>query len=243
MQSSKRAICAGPGNPPVVIDETADLAKAAKSIVAGATFDNNLLCIAEKEIIVVDQVADQLIRELQAIGCVQLSLAQMDQLADKAFENGGRQVEEPVVNRQLVGRDAAVLAQAIGLNLPASVPMLFGETPWDHPWVLAEQMMPCLPLIRVANVSAAIDLAKKVEHGFRHTAIMHSKNVANLTAMAKAMNCTLFVKNGPSTAGLGLDGEGTFTHSIASPTGEGITTARTWTRMRRCTMVDYLRII
>lgn len=243
MQSAKRAICAGPGNPPVVVDETADLAKAARSIVEGAVFDNNLLCIGEKEIIVVAQVADQLMRELEAVGCVRLTLAQMDQLAEKAFENGGRGVKEPVVNRQLVGRDAAVLAKAIGLELPASVPMLFGETPWDHPWVMAEQMMPCLPVIRVADVDAAIEMARKVEHGFRHTAIMHSKNVASLTKMGKVMNCTVFVKNGPSTAGLGLNGEGTFTHSIASPTGEGITTTRTWTRMRRCTMVDYLRII
>ncbi len=243
MQSAKRAICAGPGNPPVVVDETADLAKAARSIMEGATFDNNLLCIGEKEIIVVAAVADELIRQLKAVGCYQLSLQQMDQLADKAFENGGRNVHEPVVNRQFVGRDAAVLAKAIGLDLPAATPMLFGETPWDHPWVLAEQMMPCLPLIRAASVDDAIMLAQKVEHGFKHTAIMHSKNVANLTKMGQVMDCTVFVKNGPSTAGLGIGGEGTFTHSIASPTGEGITTARTFTRMRRCTMVDYLRII
>jgi aldehyde dehydrogenase len=148
-----------------------------------------------------------------------------------------------VVNRKLVGRDASVLARAIGLELAADTPMLFGETAWNHPWVLAEQMMPCLPLIRVPDVEAAIQMAQKVEHGFRHTAIMHSKNIANLTRMGKVMNCTLFVKNGPSTAGLGINGEGTFTHSIASPTGEGITTARTFTRMRRCTMVDYLRVI
>jgi len=243
MQQAKRAVVAGPGNPPVVVDETADLDRAARAIIQGGAYDNNLLCIAEKEIVVVAQVADQLMRELEAVGCVRLTLAQMDQLAEKAFENGGRGVKEPVVNRQLVGRDAAVLAKAIGLELPASVPMLFGETPWDHPWVLAEQMMPCLPVIRVADVDAAIEMARKVEHGFRHTAIMHSKNVASLTKMGKVMNCTVFVKNGPSTAGLGLNGEGTFTHSIASPTGEGITTTRTWTRMRRCTMVDYLRII
>lgn len=243
MQAAKRAICAGPGNPPVVVDETADIAKAARSIVDGATFDNNILCIGEKEIIVVNSVADALIRELKAVGCFQLTTAQMDQLAEQAFENGGRGAEEPVVNRKLVGRDAAVLAKAIGLDLAADTPMLFGETAWNHPWVLAEQMMPCLPLIRVADVEAAIQLAQKVEHGFRHTAIMHSTNVAHLTRMGKVMNCTLFVKNGPSTAGLGINGEGTFTHSIASPTGEGITTARTFTRMRRCTMVDYLRVI
>jgi len=243
MRASKRAICAGPGNPPVVIDETADLAKAAKSIIAGATFDNNILCIGEKEIFVVASVADELKRQLVAHGSFELTPHQMDQLADKVFENGGRGVEEPVVVRKYVGQDAPVLAQAIGLNISENILMLFGETSADHPFVLAEQMMPCLPLTRVPDVDTGIALAKKVEHGFKHTAIMHSMNVENLTKMGKAMNCTLFVKNGPSTGGLGIEGEGYFTHSIAGPTGEGITSARTFTRMRRCAMVDYLRVV
>ncbi len=243
MRASKRAICAGPGNPPVVVDETADLAKAAKSIIAGATFDNNILCIAEKEIFVVASVADELKRQLVAHGSFELTPQQMDQLADKVFENGGRGVEEPVVVRKYVGQDAPVLAQAIGLNIPANILMLFGETPADHPFVLAEQMMPCLPLTRVPDVDTGIALAKKAEHGFKHTAIMHSKNIENLTKMGKVMNCTLFVKNGPSTGGLGIGGEGYLTYSIAGFTGEGITSARTFTRMRRCAMVDYLRIV
>ncbi len=243
MRASKRAICAGPGNPPVVIDETADLAKAAKSLIAGATFDNNILCIGEKEIIVVASVADELKRQLVAHGSFELTPHQMDQLADKVFENGGRGVEEPVVVRKYVGQDAPVLAQVIGLNIPANIIMLFGETAADHPFVLAEQMMPCLPLTRVPDVDTGIAIAKKAEHGFKHTAIMHSKNIENLTKMGKAMNCTLFVKNGPSTGGLGIGGEGYFTHSIAGSTGEGITSARTFTRMRRCTMVDYLRVV
>jgi acyl-CoA reductase-like NAD-dependent aldehyde dehydrogenase len=243
MKASKRAICAGPGNPPVVVDETADLVKAAKSIIQGATFDNNILCIAEKEIIVVNSAADELKRQLVAHGSYELTTQQMDQLAEKIFINGGRGTEEPVASRDFVGRNATVLAKAIGLDLPESIVMLFGETRADHPFVLGEQMMPCLPLVRVPGVTEAISLAVKVEHGYRHTAIMHSKNVENLTRMGKAMNCTLFVKNGPSTAGLGVGGEGTITYSIASPTGEGITTARTFTRMRRCSMIDYLRIV
>lgn len=243
MKAAKRAICAGPGNPPVVVDETADLAKAAKSIIEGATFDNNLLCISEKEIIVVERVADELKRQLTLHGAYEISTQQMDRLADIVFENGGKGTDEPIVSRQYVGRDVSVLAQALALNIPANTQMLFGETPADHPFVLAEQMMPCLPLIRVADVDTAIELAKKVEHGFKHTAIMHSKDVEHLTRMGKAMDCTLFVKNGPSTAGDGVGGEGFFTHSIASPTGEGFTSARTFTRTRRCTMVDYLRIV
>ncbi|MBN1996004.1 aldehyde dehydrogenase EutE [candidate division KSB1 bacterium] len=243
MKASKRAICAGPGNPPVVVDETADLVKAAKSIIEGATFDNNILCIGEKIIIVVDSVADELKKQLIAHGAQELSTAQMDQLAEKVFVDGGRGTEEPVVVRKFVGRDADVLAREVGVNVNTDVVMLFGETPVEHPFVLGEQMMPCLPLVRVKDVDEAIRVAIHVEHGFRHTALMHSKNVENLTKMGKAMNCCLFVKNGPSGAGLGVGGEGTITFSIASPTGEGITTARTFTRMRRCTMVDYLRIV
>jgi len=243
MKAGKRAICAGPGNPPVVIDETADLANAAKSIVAGATFDNNLLCIAEKTIIVVERVAEEFKRQLKLHKSFELTLKQMDELANTVFKDGGRGMEEPIVNRDYVGRDAQVLAKALGITIPPDTEMLFGETPVDHPFVNAEQMMCCLPMLRSPNVDAAIILAQKVEHGFRHTAIMHSKNVENMTKMGRVMNCTLFVKNGPSSAGLGVGGEGYLTHSIASPTGEGITSARTFTRRRRCAMVDYLRII
>jgi aldehyde dehydrogenase len=167
----------------------------------------------------------------------------MDTLADIVFENGGRDTPEPVVKRQYVGRCANTLATALDLKLPPKVKMLFGETADDHPFVVAEQMMNCLPLLRAPDWEKAIDLAKKVEHGYRHTAIMHSKNVERLTKMGRVMNCTLFVKNGPAPAGLGVGGEGFFTHSIASPTGEGITSARSFTRPRRCAMVDYLRIV
>ena len=243
MAASKKAICAGPGNPPVVVDETADIPKAARDIIDGAVFDNNVLCISEKAIIVVDSVADELKRQLVAHGSYELTTQQMDSLANKAFVNGGWGEEEPVVNRELVGRDALVLARTIGLNIGPEIRMLHGETGPDHPFVIAEQMMPCLPIVRVANVDAAIDLAVKVEHGYGHTAIMHSKNVENLTKMGKRMDTTIFVKNGPSSAGVGVGGEGFITFSIASPTGEGITSARTFTRMRRCVMVDYLRVV
>ncbi len=243
MKAGKRAICAGPGNPPVVIDETADLANAAKSIVAGATFDNNLLCISEKTIIVVERVAEEFKRQLIAHKSFELTCKQMDDLAKIVFKDGGRGTEEPIVNRDYVGRDAHVLAKALNITIPPDTEMLFGETPVDHPFVNAEQMMCCLPMLRSPNVDAAIMLAQKVEHDFRHTAIMHSKNIENMTKMGRLMNCTLFVKNGPSSAGLGVGGEGYLTHSIASPTGEGITSARTFTRRRRCAMVDYLRIV
>ncbi|MBI1290723.1 aldehyde dehydrogenase family protein [bacterium] len=239
----KKAICAGPGNPPVVVDETADLKRAARAIVDGGGFDNNILCIGEKEVFCVDSVFDQLMREMEAIGCHRLSERESDALAQKAFQpqKGGHFV----TSRDLVGRNASVLAETIGIKgLGANVPLLFGEVASaSNLWVQEEQLMPFMPFVRVRNVDEAIRLSLEAEHGYRHTAVMHSRNVDNLSRFARACDCSIFVKNGPSIAGLAVGGEGYISYSIASPTGEGITTARTFTRKRRCTMVDSFRIV
>ncbi len=245
MKTGKRAVCGGPGNPPVVVDETADLDRAARSIIQGASYDNNLLCIGEKEVFVVDAVADKLMAELETAGAYRLDAAQVKALAGKAFvfppaKGGG--CSHPVVSRDLVGRDAAVLANAIGVSVPASTQLLFGETKADHIFVDEEQMMPFIPIVRVPNVDAAIAAAIKAEHGYRHTAVMHSQNISNLTRMAKQVDTTLFIKNGPCMTGLGLGGEGFLSFSIATPTGEGVTTPMTFTRSRRCVMVEGLNL-
>ena len=244
MASGKRAVCAGPGNPPVVVDETANLENAAKSIIAGASFDNNLLCCGEKQVFVVESVADQLIAALRKAGAVQLTPAQVEALTQADFKTnatpGG--CAHAVVNKDLVGKDASVLAQQIGLSVPADTMLLFGETDKDHLFVEEEQMMPFLPIVRVPNVDIAIAEAIKSEHGYRHTAIMHSQNIRNLTKMAQEVDTTLFIKNGPSMSGLGLGGEGFLSFSIATPTGEGVTTPMTFTRSRRCVMVESLNL-
>ena len=245
MKTGKRAVCAGPGNPPVVVDETADLERAAKCIIQGASYDNNLLCIGEKEVFVVASVADKLFAELKKAGAVQLDAKQIEALADKAFvfpQGKGAGCPHPVVNRDLVGRDAAVLAKAIGLNVPPSTQLLFGETKADHIFVDEEQMMPFIPVVRVPNVDAGIAEAIKAEHNYKHTAVMHSTNIRALTKMAQAVDTTLFIKNGPCMTGLGLGGEGFLSFSVATPTGEGVTTPMTFTRSRRCVMVENLNL-
>jgi aldehyde dehydrogenase len=245
MKAGKRAICAGPGNPPVVVDETADFENAAKCIIQGASYDNNLLCIGEKEVFVVDSVAEKLYAALKKAGAVQLDTQQIEALADKAFvfpQGKGAGCPHPVVNRDLVGRDAAVLAKAIGLSVPANTQLLFGETKADHIFVDEEQMMPFIPIVRVRDVDAAIEAAIHAEHGYKHTAIMHSQNIRNLTKMAQAVDTTLFIKNGPCMTGLGLGGEGFLSFSVATPTGEGVTTPMTFTRSRRCVMVENLNL-
>ncbi len=245
MKTGKRAICAGPGNPPVVVDETADLDRAAKSIIQGAAYDNNLLCIGEKEVFVVASVADKLIEALRGAGAVQLTAPQIEALAEKAFlfpKGKGAGCPHPAVNRDLVGRDAAVLAKAIGLDVPPATQLLFGETAADHIFVDEEQMMPFIPIVRVPDVDTAIAEAIKAEHSYKHTGIMHSQNIRNLTKMAQEIDTTLFIKNGPCMTGLGLGGEGFLSFSIATPTGEGVTTPMTFTRSRRCVMVDNLNL-
>jgi aldehyde dehydrogenase len=242
LNSGKRAVVAGPGNPPVVVDETADLDRAAKSIIRGASYDNNLLCIAEKEVFVVNSVFDGLMDAFERHGAIRLNGTQIDRLTSKAIvKTGDDQHDAPC--KDFIGRDASMLAEAAGLSIDPKVELLVGETDEHHPMVSVEQMMPFLPIVRCRNVDHAIELAKYYEHGFRHTAIIHSRDVRNMTKMGRALDVTLFVKNGPCMASLGLGGEGYLSFSIAGPTGEGVTTPVTFTRERRCSMVDHLYVV
>ncbi len=245
MQTGKRAICAGPGNPPVLVDDTCCLKRAAKAIIVGAAYDNNLLCIGEKEVFVLDHVADQLMAQLSENGAAKLNSAQFDRLTKAAFtfkEGQGGGCAHASVNKDFIGKDPAVLAQAAGTNLPVGTQLLFAETQANHPFVEEEQMMPFLPIVRVRSIEEGIERSLKAEHGYKHTSIIHSHDVENMSAMARALDTTIFVKNGSSMAGVGLGGEGYLSFSIATPTGEGVTNPRTFTRVRRCVMVDQLRI-
>ncbi len=244
LNSGKRAIVAGPGNPPVVVDETADLDRAARCIIQGGAYDNNLLCIAEKEVFVVQDVFDQLMQAMERAGAVRLNSGEVARLTDKAIikvGEGEHRHDAPCKN--FLGKDAAVLAAGAGRQVAADTELLFGETDELNPFVSVEQMMPFIPFVRCRNVEEAIQKARHWEHGFRHTSIIHSHNVRNMTRMGRVMDTTLFVKNGPCMASLGLGGEGYISFSIAGPTGEGVTTPMTFTRERRCSMIDDLRIL
>jgi aldehyde dehydrogenase len=241
LRSPKRAIVAGPGNPPVVVDETADLDNAAKSIIAGGAYDNNLLCIGEKEVFAVASIFDELCEAMTSNKAVKLDAKQIDALTKVAFVKDDKGHEH--VNKDLIGQDAAVLAKHAGLAIPGDTELIFGETNEAHPFVDQEQMMPFVPFVRTPDVDTAIALAKKYEHGFKHTAIIHSRNVDTITRMGKEMDTTLYIQNGPSMAGLGSGGEGYLSFSIATPTGEGVTTPLTFTRQRRSTTVKSMRVL
>jgi len=244
LRSGKRAVVAGPGNPPVVVDETADLDHAARCIVRGAAYDNNLLCIAEKEVFVVASVFEAMLAAMERAGAVRLNAREVEALTRQALvEVGDKEHRHLAPSKEFLGQDAAKLAQAAGRSVPESVELLFGETDADHPFVQVEQMMPFVPFVRCRDVDEAIERARQAEHGFRHTSIIHSNNVKNMTRMGRILDTTLFVKNGPCMAALGIGGEGYLSFSIAGPTGEGVTTPLTFTRERRCSLIDDLWIL
>ena len=237
LSSGKRAIGAGAGNPPVLVDDTADIQKAARDIVNGCTFDNNLPCIAEKEIVAMDSVADELMHYMiNENGCYLASKEVQDKLVKTVL------TEKGALNRKCVGRDARTLLSMVGVTVGPEIRCIVFEGPKEHPLIAEELMMPILGLVRVKTFEEGVETAVWLEHGNRHSAHIHSKNVDRITTYAKALDTAILVKNGPSYAALGFGGEGYCTFTIASRTGEGLTSASAFTKRRRCTMQDSLCI-
>jgi acyl-CoA reductase-like NAD-dependent aldehyde dehydrogenase len=243
LKTSKKAITAGPGNPPAVVDQTADIDNAGRAIVRGASFDNNVICTDEKTTIVVDTVADRLVQAMVAAGAYRLKEHELKRLERVIFKEMGPPGKPGMINTDWIGKDAARILSEIGVTVGDEVRLVVAEVRPEHNLVWTEQMMPVMPVVRVSNVEDAIDLAVRSEHGFRHTASIHSTNVETITHMARAMNCSIFVANGSNFNGLGEGGEGFTSFSIASPTGEGMTRPRTFSRVRRVTVVGALRIV
>ena len=238
MNSGKKCVAAGPGNPPVVVDETADLDLAARGIVMGASLDNNIVCTDEKEVLAVSSIFDDLLRRMVAAGAVQIRNHQISRLEKLVLTP-----DKAHIDRKWVGKSASVLLKEIDVPFEGDPRLVVCEVPFDHPFVQHELLMPIIGFVRMRDVGEAIDRAVEVEHGFRHTASMYSRNIESLHRMAKAIDTSIFVKNAPNYAGLGLGGEGYTSFTIASPTGDGLTTARTFTRERRCTLAGYFRIV
>ena len=243
MTSGKRAICAGPGNPPVVVDATADLELAGKNIVAGASFDNNIVCTDEKEVIAVDSIVDELMQEMGRHGAYLLTEGETHRVERVIFSKQRGPRQRAVVAKELIGKNASEILARAGISSRGDPRLLVARVPNDHPLVWTEQMMPVMPVTSVPDVDSAIELAKEAEHGFGHSAGMYSRDIDALSRMARTINTSIFTKNGPFFAGLGEGGEGHTSFTIASPTGEGLTGPVSFSRLRRCVMVDHFRIV
>jgi acyl-CoA reductase-like NAD-dependent aldehyde dehydrogenase len=243
LRTDKRAITAGPGNPPVVVDSSADIGRAAREIVRGASFDNNMVCTDEKEVLVVNERAGDLLNALGGESAVVLKEYQIRQLERVIFEELGEPGKPGRINRRWVGQNAGRILAEIGIGAGPELRLAVAEVPREHSLVWTEQMMPILPVVRVRNVDEAIELARQAEHGFRHTASIYSNDVEAITRMARVLNVSIFVANAANLAGLGAGGEDFTSFSIATPTGEGLTRPRTFSRVRRLTVAGSLRII
>ncbi|MEA4911346.1 MAG: aldehyde dehydrogenase family protein [Oscillospiraceae bacterium] len=240
MKAGKRVVAAGPGNPPVIVDDTANIPAAAKTIVDGASFDNNVLCVAEKEVFVFDNVADQLMSEMERNGAFRIYGADIDKVINTVLV---KKEDKYVINRKYVGHDATLILKDSGIAYTGNPRLVIAEVDKYHPFIMVEMLMPVLGIARVRNIDEAISEAVRAERGCHHSAMIHSSNIHNMSRAAAALNTTIFVKNGPSYAGLGFGGQGYATLTIATPTGEGLTSARTFTRARRCVIKGDLRII
>jgi propionaldehyde dehydrogenase len=237
MSSGKRAIGAAAGNPPVIVDETANPEKAAQDIVAGSSFDNNLPCIAEKEIIVTEWMADALLRCFGSANALVLDASYLPRLEKIVL------TEDHHPNRAYIGKNASVVLRELGISAGEELRTIIVEVDKDHPLVRNETMMPVLPLVRANSFEEAVELAVDIEGGLRHTAIIHSANIHHMSDFGKAVNTTIFVKNAPSYAGIGFGGEGPTSFTIAGASGEGLTTARVFARRRRCTLVGAFSLV
>ncbi|MDY3920320.1 MAG: aldehyde dehydrogenase, partial [Candidatus Limivivens sp.] len=146
LSSGKRAMGAGAGNPPVLVDETANIPKAAEDIINGCTFDNNLPCIAEKEVVAVDMIADELIYHMEQAGCYHASPEEVQKLVDTVLEekNGKK-----IISRKCVGRSAKVLLSKIGVTVGDDIRCIIFEGEKTHPLIWTELMMPILGIVRV----------------------------------------------------------------------------------------------
>ncbi len=243
MTSGTRAICAGPGNPPVVVDTTADLELAGRSIVAGAAFDNNIVCTDEKEVIAVESIVEELLQQMSRHGAYLLNAGELRRVEQGIFTEQRGPRRRAVVEKDLIGKNASEILARAGISCHGDPPLVIARVPNDHPLVWTEQMMPVLPVTSVPDVDRAIELAKEAEHGFGHSAGMYSRDIEALSHMARTINTSIFTKNGPFYAGLGEGGEGPTSFTIASPTGEGLTGPVAFSRLRRCVLVDHFRIV
>jgi len=240
MRTGKKVIAAGPGNPPVIVDDTADLKKAAKDIVDGASFDNNVVCIAEKEVFAYANIIDELVAQMQQNGAYLVSGADIDKIVNTVLV---KQNDQYVINRKYVGRNAGVILKDSGVSYTGDPRLVIARVDKNHPFVRTEMLMPVLGICSVKDIDEAVEEALSAEQGRQHSAMIHSTNIKHLTYAAAALNTTVFVKNAPSYAGLGFQAEGYTTLTIATPTGEGLTSAKSFTRARRCVLHGDLRIV
>lgn len=182
-RSGNPAIGVGPGNAPVVVDDSADLKAAAKRIVSSKSFDNSILCTNESTVLAFASIADRLLDAMKAEGAHLCTPDQVAKLRALLFTDTG-------FNTQMIGKDAEVIARAAGFSAPGAKILL---TPVDmvqpEEKLVREKLAPVLAFARVAGIDQAISAARSMmrKAGQGHSAVIHSKREANILAFAAAV--------------------------------------------------------
>jgi propionaldehyde dehydrogenase len=240
-KTGKRVIAGGPGNPPVVVDETADLDHAAQCIIRGASFSNCTPCSSEKEIFVVDSVADKLKSLLVAHGAYELNKVHEEALLKEIFKEIRSGRVPSVINMDYIGKPPhVILKRAIDLDVSPETKIAILEADKDHPLIWTEQIMPILPFVRCRDANEAMTMGVAAEQGLRHTIVFHSNSLKNLAYMSSIADASQFVKNASSIGGIGVEGEGFKSLHIATG-GEGLVRPRVYSLIRRCVLTDDFR--
>ncbi len=237
----KKVLSAGPGNPTFIVDETADIKRAARHIIKGATFDNNTLCIGEKNIIIVEDVLEDFKKELIANDVFYIDdTANMLRLSKILLTSDALDMAP---KKSMGGKDAMTLLELAGIKPRTNSHKLIAvETCKIHPFVTEELLMPLISIVKVKDFEEALEVAKVSEKGHRHTAGIHSGMIERLSIAAKEMQTSIFVKNGCSLNAIGFESKNATSFSIANQTGEGVVSARTLARRRKCCLVEALSI-
>ena len=236
MHSGKRVIAAGAGNPPAIVDESADIPRAAKVLYDAIGYENDIMCITEKELFVVDSVFDSFIEELNKCGAYQMNDIEAAKVAGVCLKKLSD--TEYASNTECVGKCACEILKKAGIEIEGDPSMAFFIAENDNPMVYTEQLMPIIPVVRCKDFEEAVKRAVQAEGGRKHSAAIWSNNIYHVTEFGRLIDTSAYVQNGSTCAAFGDGGTGRDSATIATPTGEGITNPMSFTRVRRFTMAD-----
>jgi acyl-CoA reductase-like NAD-dependent aldehyde dehydrogenase len=202
-RSGNPSLGVGPGNVPALVDGTADLAHAAACLAESKSFDNSILCTNESTVIAQERIAGALMAELGRHGAHVLDAEGVERVRVACYPEGR-------IDTALAGKDAATLAGAAGITVPAKTRVLVTPFPLVVPEeaLAHEKLFPLLGLVRVPDVERGIDAARALLRigGAGHSAVIHSRAPATIMAYGAALGVLRISVNAPgSTGSAGLD--------------------------------------
>ena len=198
--SGKPALGVGPGNTPVILDDTADIKMAVSSILHSKTFDNGMICASEQSVTVLAPIYDAVKKEFAARGAYFLKGDEVDKVRSIILVNG-------TVNAKIVGQSAHTIAKMAGVDVPVDAKVLIGEVkstdpsePFAH-----EKLSPVLAMYKAETFDEALQKAERLvaDGGYGHTSSLYVdlRETEKMAKHAAAMKTCRILVNTPSSQG------------------------------------------